>query len=395
MKLRKLEDIDFRNRKVFLRLDLNVPIKGGKIQDSTRIKAAIPTIEYIMQFTNKIAIASHLGRPSGEFDPNYSLEPVGVALAELINREVLFVTDYLDEPVEQILNQMSGNQIVLLENIRFHPGETKNDIEFSRRMINGFDIFVNDAFGTVHRAHASTVGMAECLEPSRRAAGYLIMKEVNALTKMMKESLPPFTAVVGGAKVSDKLAVILNLMNSCNNLLVGGAMAYTFLKYKGIAVGSSRVETESLSLVAQIYKNADARRVQIHLPTDHVTASEFSENADPVVTRGPEISDGMMGLDIGPKTIAEFQRVIAESKTVFWNGPMGVFEWKSFSKGSYAIAQAMAECSGYTVIGGGDSVSAVNQAGLADKMSHISTGGGASLELLEGRILPGLKVLLA
>jgi phosphoglycerate kinase len=282
---------------------------------------------------------------------------------------------------------------MLLENLRFHSGEEANNTDFAHALVDGYDFYVNDAFGTCHRAHASVSAAAELLPADRRAAGYLIQKEIAALGGIISRPEAPFTVIMGGSKVSDKISVILNLLGTCNHMLIGGAMAYTFLKYKGVDVGSSRVEADKLDLVEKIMRNAEARKVQIHLPTDHLCASEFSETADAVPVTGP-IKAGLMGLDIGPETQKAFSRVIRESRTVLWNGPMGVFEWDKFAKGTMAIAQAMADVHGKTVVGGGDSVSAVQKSGFASKMTHISTGGGASLEFLEGKMLPGIKVLL-
>ena len=393
MSIRTLQDLEFRGKKVFLRLDLNVPIKNGKITDETRIIEALPTIRYILERTNKVAIASHLGRPDGEVDLKYSLEPVGVRLAELLGREVVFVNDYAKEPYDQVLGQINPNQFVLLENLRFNKGETKNDPDFCRLLAKGIDLYVNDAFGTAHRAHASTCGVAELLDPDKRAGGFLMEKEIEALTSILQHPAAPFTVVMGGAKVSDKIGVILSLLNKCNHLIIGGAMAYTFLKYKGFDVGNSRVEADRMDLVEAIFRNAEARRVQIHLPIDHGCAKEFKETEPRVEVSSETIPQGLMGLDIGPKTIKAYADVIVNSRTVFWNGPMGVFEWDAFAQGTKAVANALAACTGKTIIGGGDSVAAVNQAGVADRMTHISTGGGASLELLEGRTLPGIKIL--
>jgi phosphoglycerate kinase len=393
MSIRTLQDLEFRGKKVFLRLDLNVPIKNGKITDETRIIEALPTIRYILERTNKVAIASHLGRPDGEVELKYSLEPVGVRLAELLGREVVFVNDYAKEPYDQVLGQINPNQFVLLENLRFNKGETKNDPDFCRLLAKGIDLYVNDAFGTAHRAHASTCGVAELLDPDKRAGGFLMQKEIEALTSILQHPAAPFTVVMGGAKVSDKIGVILSLLNKCNHLIIGGAMAYTFLKYKGFEVGNSRVEADRMDLVEAIFRNAEARRVQIHLPIDHGCAREFKETEPRVEVSSENIPEGLMGLDIGPKTIKAYADVIVNSRTVFWNGPMGVFEWDAFAQGTKAVANALAACTGKTIIGGGDSVAAVNQAGVADRMTHISTGGGASLELLEGRTLPGIKIL--
>jgi phosphoglycerate kinase len=394
MDFRKLSELDLVNKKVLVRLDLNVPIKKGKITDDTRIQAALPTLRYILEKTHKIALMSHLGRPDGEVMPEYSLEPVGARLAELLGVEVAFVKDYTEEPAEQVLNQLDKNQIILFENLRFHPGETKNDIEFSRKLARGFDCYVNDAFGTLHRAHASVVGAAEIFAPEKRAAGLLVDKEISVLAGLQKNPGAPFTVIMGGSKVSDKIGVVLNLLNHANYLLVGGAMAYTFLKYQGIDVGDSRIESDKLDLVATIYRNAEARKVEIILPEDHICAEKFDAAAIAVDVPSKSIPRGLMGLDIGPKTQKRFSDIIALSKTVLWNGPMGVFEFDQFAKGSLRIAEAMAKAPGYTVIGGGDSVAAANKAGISEKIDHISTGGGASLEFLEGQILPGVRVLL-
>ncbi|MCX6116949.1 MAG: phosphoglycerate kinase [Proteobacteria bacterium] len=394
MELRKLEDLELNGKKVFLRLDLNVPIKKGVIQDDTRIKEALPTIKYILERTNRLTMASHLGRPKNGGSPEDSLEPVGLRLSELLGRDVVLYGDYTTDSASNLLQTLGRNQVMLLENLRFHEGEEANDIDFAHSLVDGYDFYVNDAFGTCHRAHASVSRAAELLPEQKRAAGFLIQKEIAALGSIITKPEAPFTVIMGGSKVSDKISVILNLLNSCNHMLIGGAMAYTFLKYKGVDVGSSRIEADKMDLVATIMKNAEARRVQIHLPVDHVCAKEFAETSTPENIANQAIPAGYMGLDIGPKTIAEFSRVIRDSRTVLWNGPMGVFEWANFAKGTMAIAAAMADVRGKTVVGGGDSVSAAHKSGFADKMTHISTGGGASLELLEGKVLPGLKVLM-
>jgi phosphoglycerate kinase len=394
MEFRKLNELDLTNKKVLVRLDLNVPIKKGKITDDTRITAALPTLKYILERTHQVALMSHLGRPDGEVMPEYSLEPVGVRLAELLGVEVAFVRDYSEEPAEHVLNRLDKNQIILFENLRFHPGETKNNLDFARTLAQGFDCYVNDAFGTLHRAHASVAAVAELFPNEKRAAGLLVDREISVLSTIQKKPQAPFTVIMGGAKVSDKIGVVLNLLNHANYLLIGGAMAYTFLKYQGIDVGDSKVESDKMDLVASIYRNAEARRVEIILPEDHIAAEKFDANATPVAVDSKSIPRGLMGLDIGPKTIKRFSDIIALSKTVLWNGPMGVFEFDSFAKGTLKVAEAMAKCPGFTVIGGGDSVAAANKAGVAAKIDHISTGGGASLEFLEGQMLPGVKVLL-
>jgi phosphoglycerate kinase len=392
MELRRLEDLELNGKKVFLRLDLNVPIKNGKIQDETRIREALPTIRYILERTTKLTMASHMGRPKNGGSPADSLEPIGARLSELLEREVVLYPDYTSESSAQLLTTLGKNQVMLLENLRFHAGEEANDVDFAHNLLDGYDFYVNDAFGTCHRAHASVSAAAELLVPERRAAGYLIQKEITALSGIVTKPEAPFTVIMGGSKVSDKISVILNLLNVCNHMLIGGAMAYTFLKYKGIDVGASRVEADKMDLVEKILRNAEARKVQIHLPVDHLCAREFSETAEAVPVSG-SISAGLMGLDIGPETRRNYARVIRESKTVLWNGPMGVFEWDKYAQGTMTIAEAMAVVRGKTIVGGGDSVSAAQKSGFAGKMTHISTGGGASLEFLEGKVLPGIKVL--
>ncbi|MBC7660184.1 MAG: phosphoglycerate kinase [Chitinophagaceae bacterium] len=394
MEFRKLSDLELKDKKVLVRLDLNVPLDNGKITDDTRIQATIPTLKYLLTHTKKIAMMSHLGRPDGEVMPEFSLEPIGERLAELLDLEVVFVKDYTTEPAEHVLNQLGKNQIILYENLRFHAGETKNDPQFARQLAQGFDCYVNDAFGTLHRAHASVVAAAEFFPANKRAAGLLVEREIEVLSGLQKKPSAPFTVIMGGSKVSDKISVLLNLMQSANYLLIGGAMAYTFLKYQGVEVGDSRVELDKLDMVAAIYKNAEARKVEILLPEDHVAAEKFSKDAVAVELNTKTIPKGLMGLDIGRKTAKRYADIIALSKTVLWNGPMGVFEFDQFARGSLRIAEAMADCNGFTVIGGGDSVAAANKAKVADRIDHISTGGGASLEFLEGTMLPGIKVLL-
>jgi phosphoglycerate kinase len=393
MRLRRLQDLEVAGKKIIVRLDLNVPIEKSRVSDDTRITASLPTVRYLMEKGAKVVLCSHLGRPKGAPEAKYSLEPVGEKIAELTGYEVIFSADYVDSPISSVAGQLKANQLILIENLRFHPGEEKNDSEFAKEIGQGFDFYVDDAFGAVHRAHASTVALAELFAPEKRAAGLLLEREVEALSLLMEKPERPYTVIMGGAKVSDKIGVMLNLINHCNTILVGGAMAYTFLKFKGVAIGNSRVEADKMDLVEKIYRNAEARKVQIVLPVDHIVASEFSELAKPVKTDSVDIPAGTMGLDIGEQTIKQFSQIIANSKTVLWNGPMGVFEWKQFSNGSFKIAEAVAANTHKTLVGGGDSVAALNLTGLTDKIWHVSTGGGASLEFLEGLALPGIKVL--
>jgi phosphoglycerate kinase len=393
MKLRSIENLDLSGRKVIVRLDLNAPLDGSEVSDDTRITAALPTVRHLMNAGAKVVLCSHLGRPKGKPEAKYSLKPVGQKLAELSGYEVMLVEDYDDNLVSATTTQLGKNQLILLENLRFYPGEEKNDPDFASALAKGFDYYIDDAFGAVHRAHASVVALAECFPPEKRAAGFLLQREVEALTKLLKNPEYPYVVIMGGSKVSDKIGVMLNLINACNTILVGGAMAYTFLKFLGKDVGNSRVEADKMDLVATIMRNAEARKVRIELPEDHVVAAEFSESAKAETIHAVDIPAGMMGLDIGPKTITKYSREILSAKTVLWNGPMGVFEWDQFANGTMSIANAVAKNPNKTLVGGGDSVAAINKAGLSDKIWHVSTGGGASLEFLEGLVLPGVKVL--
>lgn len=393
MQIPSLAKLNLANKNVLLRLDLNVPIKDGVITDDTRIRAALPTIKAALEQAQNLVICSHLGRPKGEVAAEFSLEPVGVELAKSLDCEVHFVEDYIDTPLDQLMQTPGGKRCILLENLRFHPGETANDVDFSRQLARGFDVYINDAFGTLHRAHASTAGVVEFFKKGQVGIGGLVEQELAVLGKMRRETEAPFAVVMGGAKVSDKMAVILNLIQSCNHLIIGGAMSYTFLKYKGVDVGNSRVEEDKMELIRTIYEEAARRRVQIHLPQDHVIAQSFAADAEPKETGGEAIPEGWMGLDIGPKTRQAYSEVLAKAKTVFWNGPMGVFEWPAFAQGTLGLAETLAQSAAYTIVGGGDSVAAVNKANVADRMNHVSTGGGASLEFLEGKTLPGLRAI--
>jgi len=393
MPLRTMDQLDVKGKTVFLRLDLNVPIENGKITDENRILASIPTIKSLLDRDAKVIMASHLGRPKNGRDPKFSLEPVGARLAELLDHEVILLDGFDNEPADQFFKRLSKGQLVLFENLRFHTGEEKNSSDFVEFLSRGIDFYVNDAFGTAHRAHASTVGLPMYLGKAKCAAGFLMAIEVKALSQIKTSARAPFAVVMGGSKVSDKIGVILSLLEHCNDLLIGGAMAYTFLKYKGVQVGKSRTEDDKMNLVETIYRNAEARKVNIHLPDDHVVATEFAANSPFKVTESSNIEDGYMGLDIGPKTRSKFSSIVRKAQTVLWNGPMGVFEWENFAAGSLAIAHAMSECRGVTVVGGGDSVAAANMAQVADKLTHVSTGGGASLEFLEGIPLPGIRCL--
>lgn len=387
--IRRMEDLDLRGRVTFIRVDFNVPMEGKTITDDTRIRAALPTIEEARKKGARVVLASHLGRPKGGPDPEFSLEPVGIALAQLLQHEVVFADDCVGDGVRKNIRDLREGDVLLLENLRFHKGEEKNDENFARALADGIEAYVNDAFGAAHRAHASVVGMVRYVRD--KAAGKLMMKEVEALGGILDKPERPFVALLGGAKVSDKVAVLDNLVRKADTILVGGAMAYTFLAAQGGKTGKSRVEAEKIQVAEQILKAAEARKVELLLPEDHVVAGTFDEKAEPRTVS--EIQPDQMGLDIGPKTIERYRRKILEAKTIFWNGPMGVFEWKSFSKGTFSMAEAVAASKGVSVVGGGDSVAALNETGLANKVTHVSTGGGASLEFIEGKILPGVKAL--
>jgi phosphoglycerate kinase len=397
-KLRSLEDLNLSsapNPVVFLRLDLNVPIKKGAITDDTRIRAALPTINWLLERNCRIIACSHLGRPKGiGFEADFSMDPVGKRLADLLpGKEVVLATDYLSDDLGKVVQGLKANQIVLLENLRFYKEEQGGDVEFAKKLSRWANFYVNDAFGTSHRADASMFAVAEQFPLERRSAGFLVKKEIDFLEGAFRNPNPPVTAIFGGAKVSDKIAVLQKFTQIANNLIIGGAMSYTFLKYLGKNVGASKVEEDKLDLVASIMKEAEQRRVKIYLPEDHVCADKFEETVEPILVNDINIPAGLMALDIGPKTIATYSKVIEESKVVVWNGPMGVFEWDKFAEGTKKVAEALTRCKGTTVVGGGDSAAAMTKFKLESQVSHVSTGGGASMELLEGKDLPGIKVI--
>lgn len=390
---KSLEDINVKGKKVLVRCDFNVPIVEGKITDENRLLGAIPTIEYLVNNNAKVILCSHLGKPKGEPKPELSLSPVAARLSELLNKKIIFAADdnVVGDKAKSTISDMNDGDIVLLQNTRFRKEETKNEENYSKELASLCDLFVNDAFGTAHRAHCSTVGVTEFVEES--VCGYLIQKELKFLGEAIENAEKPFTAILGGSKVSDKINVINNLLEKVDNLLIGGAMAYTFLKAKDYKMGISRVEEDKIDYALEMMDKAKEKGVKLYLPIDHVVATEFDKNANPVITEDENIQDGYMALDIGPKTRELYAEVIAKSKTIIWNGPMGVFEFENFNKGTIAVGEAMANCDGITIIGGGDSAAAVNIFGLGDKMTHISTGGGASLEFLEGKELPGIVAL--
>jgi phosphoglycerate kinase len=386
--------LDLEGKRVFIRVDFNVPIRNGTITDDTRITASLPTIEYaIDQGASVVILASHLGRPKGKSSPEFSLKPVADRLSELLGREVVFAADCVGEPARRAIEQAAKtSHVVLLENLRFHSEEEKNDSKFAQELASLADVYVNDAFGSAHRAHASTEGIVHHVKQS--AAGFLMAKELEYLGRVLEHPDRPFIAILGGAKVSDKLEVIENLVPRVDALLIGGAMAYTFLKARGAEIGKSLVEPELLDAARDIERRANDRGLRLELPVDHVVAPalEAGDRAKVLPIADPGI-DGQMGLDIGPKTVETYRGIIGAAKTVVWNGPMGVFETDAFARGTIEIAKAVAAVRGTTIIGGGDSIAAVMKAGVADEITHISTGGGASLEFLGGRTLPGVAAL--
>jgi phosphoglycerate kinase len=387
-----IESLNLAGKRVFLRVDFNVPFDAeGRVADDSRIRASLPTIQYVLEKGGKAILASHLGRPEGQVQPKYSLLPVAERLSELLAHEVFFPEDCIGNAARKLVGEMREGQTLLLENLRFHPGEEANDPIFSERLAAFADVYVNDAFGTLHRAHASTVGMVPLVP--LRAAGKLVMKEIAFLGKLLQEPERPFLVMLGGAKVSDKVGVIENLLRKADPFLIGGAMAYTFLKAQGVAVGSSLVEEAKVRQAGKILDRAKNKDISIHLPLDHVVVQKLEAGAAFQTTPGPEIPSGWMGVDIGPKTRELFAEKIGSARTIFWNGPLGAFEFSPFDAGTMEAARAVAAVSGMKIIGGGDSLLAVQRAGVAERMTHLSTGGGASLEFLEGKTLPGLKAL--
>lgn len=387
-----IEDVNVVGKRVLVRVDFNVPLKEGRITDENRIVGAMPTINYLIEKGAKVILCSHLGKPKA-FDPAASLEPVAKRLGEIIGKPVHFFSsaEVVDDQVRNCVENMKGGEVLLLENTRFRAEESKNGEAFSKDLASLCDVYVNDAFGSAHRAHSSTVGVTAFVEDS--VCGYLIQKELKYLGEAVDSPVRPFAAILGGAKVSDKIAVIDNLLDKVDTLIIGGGMAYTFLKAMGHPIGTSLVEEDRVEYAREMMDKAKTKGVKLLLPVDHIVADRFSADATPVVTEGEAIPEGYMGLDIGPKSAAIYAEAVATAKTVIWNGPMGVFEFENFAKGTIAVAKALAESDATTVIGGGDSAAAVNILGFGDKMTHISTGGGASLEFLEGKALPGIEAL--
>lgn len=385
-----MKDIDVKGARVFVRVDFNVPMESGHITDDTRIRAALPTIEYLVAEGAKVILASHLGRPKGEVNEEMRLTAVGERLAELLNKPVKKLDESIGQAVEEAIAQMQEGDIVLLENVRFHKGEEKNDAALAESFAKLADVYVNDAFGAAHRAHATTEGIAKFIPA---VSGFLMEKELDVLGKALSNPERPFTAIIGGAKVKDKIGVIENLLEKVDHLIIGGGLSFTFIKALGHNIGNSLVEEDKIDLAKSFIDKAKEKGVKLHMPVDAVLADAFSKDANTQTVAIDAIPDGWMGLDIGPETAKNYADVIAKSKLIIWNGPMGVFEMEKFANGTKTVAEAMAQTAGYTVIGGGDSAAAVEKFGVAAKMDHISTGGGASLELMEGKELPGIIAL--
>ncbi len=395
MKKLSIDKVNLKGQRVLVRVDFNVPYdENMNITDDLRITAALPTIKKIISEGGKCILMSHLGRPKGAPNPKYSLKPVAVRLGELLDMDVKFAPDCVGEQVKAIVNSLKEGEVLLLENLRFHAEEEKNDPAFAQQLSELGDVYINDAFGSAHRAHASTEGVTKYIKVC--AAGYLMQKELNYLGEAISNPVRPFTAILGGSKISGKIDVIENLLPKVDNLLIGGGMAYTFYKAMGYEIGKSLLEEEKIDLAKETLEKFKKSNAKVLLPVDNVVADEFKNESPAVIVDSNKIPADKMGLDVGPKTIEEFRKVILESKTIIWNGPLGVFEFDNFAKGTNAIAHALAEATekgAITIIGGGDSAAAIKKAGLEDKVSHVSTGGGASLEFLEGKILPGVAAL--
>jgi len=391
MAIRTIDQIELKGERVFIRVDFNVPLdEKNRVTDDTRILLSLPTIRFVSEAGGKLILASHLGRPKGKKDPKFSMAPVAEKLSQLVGGKISLATDCIGEEVQKQIGGMREGEILLLENLRFHPEEEKNDEVFSKALASLCDVYVNDAFGTAHRAHASTEGMTRYVKTV--AAGFLMMKEVEGLEKALLNPQKPYVAILGGAKISDKIGVIQNLLDKVNTLLIGGGMAYTFLKAEGFQIGKSLVEEDQIGFSLNLLEKAKGK-IKFLLPSDHIAAERMDLQAKREIVQNDKIPSGWVCLDIGPETVKAFSEEIKSAKTIVWNGPMGVFEMEPFSQGTFAIAKAIANSSAFSIVGGGDSVAAVNKAGVADQISHISTGGGASLEFLEGKKLPGIEAL--
>ncbi|SFA89586.1 phosphoglycerate kinase [Lentibacillus halodurans] len=390
MNKKTLQDLDVNGKKVFCRVDFNVPMKNGEVTDDTRIRAALPTIEHLLEKGAVVILASHLGRPKGEVIEELRLDPVAERLSDLLGKEVVKTDTVYGKEVNEALSQVSNGDVVLIENVRFDPGEEKNDPSLIQAFADMADLYINDAFGTAHRAHASTTGVAEKLPA---ATGFLMEKEIEVLGKALENPDRPFTAIIGGAKVKDKINVIDHLLDKVDNLIIGGGLAYTFVKAQGYEIGKSLLEEDKIELAKDFMQKAQDKGVRFVMPEDVVVADDFSEEANTKIVDIEEIPADWEALDIGPATREKYNQIVKDSKLVIWNGPMGVFEYNAFAGGTRAVAESLAGTEGYTVIGGGDSAAAVEKLGFADDMDHVSTGGGASLEFMEGKVLPGVKAL--
>ncbi|QKY69878.1 phosphoglycerate kinase [Lentibacillus sp. CBA3610] len=390
MDKKTLHDLNAENKKVFCRVDFNVPMKNGEVTDDTRIRAALPTIEYLSENGATVILASHLGRPKGEVVESLRLDPVAERLSNLLGQEVVKTDAVYGKEVNEALSQVSNGDIILIENVRFDPGEEKNASELVQAFADMADFYVNDAFGAAHRAHASTTGIAEKLPA---AAGFLMEKEIEVLGKALENPERPFTAIIGGAKVKDKINVIDHLLDKVDNLIIGGGLAYTFVKAQGHEIGKSLLEEDKLDLAKEFMQKAKDKGVHFVMPEDAVVADDFSEDANTKIVDIKEIPSDWEALDIGPATREKYDQIVKDSKLIIWNGPMGVFEYNAFAGGTREVAESLANTEGYTVIGGGDSAAAVEKFGFAEDMDHVSTGGGASLEFMEGKVLPGVQAL--
>lgn len=390
MQLNTIKEADLKGKRVLIRVDFNVPLKNGVVTDNTRIKAALPTVQYILEQGASLVVMSHFGRPKGQKNPDFSMAPIAKEFEKLLGKPVKLASDVIGPEVEAEVKALKPGEVLLLENVRFYKEEEANDPEFAKTLASYGDIYCNDAFGTAHRAHASTEGVSHYL-PSY--AGFLIEKEVKFMAPLLENPEKPFVAIIGGSKVSSKITVLESLVKTCDTIVIGGGMAYTFLSVLGNKIGKSLFEPDYVDTAKAFLEKAKEKGVKVILPVDNVCAKEFSENAEPILVESDNISDDLMGMDIGPKTVALITDSLKDAKSVVWNGPMGVFEFDAFAKGTEAVAKALAASNATTVVGGGDSVAAINKFGLASKISHVSTGGGASLEFLEGKTLPGIKAL--
>ena len=390
MQLNTIKEADLKGKRVLIRVDFNVPLKNGVVTDNTRIKAALPTVQYILEQGASLVVMSHFGRPKGQKNPDFSMAPIAKEFEKLLGKPVKLASDVIGPEVETEVKALQPGEVLLLENVRFYKEEEANDPEFAKTLASYGDIYCNDAFGTAHRAHASTEGVSHYL-PSY--AGFLIEKEVKFMAPLLENPEKPFVAIIGGSKVSSKITVLESLVKTCDTIVIGGGMAYTFLSVLGNKIGKSLFEPDYVDTAKAFLEKAKEKGVKVILPVDNVCAKEFSENAEPILVESDNISDDLMGMDIGPKTVALITDALKDAKSVVWNGPMGVFEFDAFAKGTEAVAKALAASNATTVVGGGDSVAAINKFGLASKISHVSTGGGASLEFLEGKTLPGIKAL--